>query len=248
MNTNSKFTEFDVARYLEGDMDDPREVAAMEAEIENNPEVWAALVIRAHDLSLASLKPSPSSLSDVSASPAVEPTLLNAYWTLLKQLETGGGVEESAVLTSENWAQLGGWVAVEKLAASSDAQGKLREFAPIECANGIVTIETSLDEIPYGLVRVLLTDRSTKRCVGQFLAAVPRHDDSDRRYDYYTIADFVGDEVDPSDLDARALPARKGTLELFRREEVEAWYAERSSSLDDELKSKIEQLCDALSD
>lgn len=57
MNLASRFNRNDLARYLEGEMDDDAEVAALEQVLNTDPEMYAAFLVLADELAEATEKP-----------------------------------------------------------------------------------------------------------------------------------------------------------------------------------------------
>lgn len=245
MTHSQRISRNDLARYLEGEVDDAAEVAAIELAIDNDPETYADFLVLADELASATERPAAPTDSPVLD---FSGTMLADVLRVITAVRGGEWPEVGALVDEWKWRSLGGYgQATRVLQAASDAAATAPTNQPVEFLHGVLRIQDSVDAIPYGVVRVVLIDRESGRAVATFLAATPIYDDTRLRREQIVVADFLDEALDPGQVIPRVIAARDNeSLALFSAVEVQTLLESKATKLDDELRGAITKLLDVL--
>lgn len=244
MNLASRFSRNDLARYLEGEMDDAAEAAALEQLLDTDPAMYAAFLVLADELAEATEKPPEESSTTVDGPNS---KLLADVVRLIEEVRVGRHPQVTSALEEASWRQLGGYIETPSFQAATGEAATAGELRRCEYSHGRIRIQDSADAIPFGVVRILLIDRESEQVVAAFLAAVPRYDGSRERLGHVTVANHLADQFDPRETTPRVIAARDDdSLALFQADEVRRLLEPGGEPLDDELRESIGRLLDLL--
>ena len=250
MNNPLPISDHDLIRYHEGYVEDPAELEAIEHAIDTDAETRLRFLMIADDFATAGLEPDDELEAATPLSGPIAEVLR------FKQVfESGQLPEVGLAFSDERWRSLGGY-AMTGAIGNAAPQPTMRKRQPVEYALGVIRIHDTVENIPYGVVRVVLltkqdTPENPKRMVGGFLVAIPREsptgEDANYRFARLNAKNYLKAAIDPLAVEVRAIAARDNdSLALFPASEVRDLLNQQSPPLDDELRGSIQRLLDRL--
>jgi hypothetical protein len=249
------FTKDDVVCYLEGDLDDPQEIGALEQARRSNPEVarWFLEAVKELGPSPALEKmirewepvapPAGAAACQVSSQPAASPALSDPVSKMIADFANGvSNVKAAALDTLSSLLRL---PAGAMAAPAGERLARLEN--PVALVGGQLCLNVPADEMPFGVVRVFLRHRPTDVLVATWLEAVGKSGSPPRRVGYVDLDRRLAG-LDCAELEPTAQPAKDkpAVLNWFPLCEVEALLKGPAASADADLAEDVKRLVELL--